>query len=166
MGFIVLPASIADIREVYDVYFTTFEGELVTEILFPWDVRDETFRQGHEKHTLEYWHKDANQYTYKCIDTDTGAIVGMALFDVFWKELEAEKRKLPPVDWLQGEQKQRAEGFIRPFWQRKEEVIAGKAHVCEYIQIVGYEPENLIICQIVMLLLCSQSIRGGVLGLC
>lgn len=131
MGFVVLPASIPDIRKVYDVYFAAFDGELVTQILFPWDIHNEEFRSGHTTHTLEYWHKDNLQYTYKCVDTDTDEIVGMSLWDFHWEERSQEQRKLPAVDWLEGEQKKRAEEFIRAFWQRKEELIGGRQHVCK-----------------------------------
>lgn len=131
MGFIVLPASIPDIRKVYDVYFAAFDGELVTQVLFPWDLHDEEFRKGHATHTLDYWHKDNLQYTYKCIDTDTDEIVGMSLWDFHWKERTEEQRKLPTVDWLAGEQKERAKQFIEAFWQRKEELVGGRKHVCK-----------------------------------
>lgn len=131
MGFVVLPASIPDIREIYDVYFNAFEGELVTQILFPWDTHNKEFRDGHTQHTLDYWHKDSLQYTYKCLDTDTGKIVGMSLWDFHWKARSEEERKLPTVDWLQGDQQKRAQNFIRAFWQRKENLIAGREHACK-----------------------------------
>ncbi|KAK5948231.1 putative NRPS-like protein biosynthetic cluster [Knufia fluminis] len=139
MGFVVLPASIPDIRKVYDVYFAAFDGELVTQILFPWDIHNEEFRSGHTTHTLEYWHKDNLQYTYKCVDTDTDEIVGMSLWDFHWEERSQEQRKLPAVDWLEGEQKKRAEEFIRAFWQRKEELIGGRQHV--YCHVVAVHPK-------------------------
>ena len=135
MGFAVLPASIPDIKEIYDVYFTTFDGDLVTKVLFPWDVHNAEFRDGHTKHTLDYWHKDALQYTFKCLDTDTGKIVGMSLWDFHWKERSEDERRLPTVDWLQGEQKERAQEFIRVFWQRKEDLIGGSKHACECVYL-------------------------------
>lgn len=131
MGFVVLPASIPDIREVYDVYFAAFDGELVTQILFPWDIHNQEFRQGHTDHTLGYWKKDKLQYTFKCIDTDTNRIIGMSLWDFHWSERSKDGRKLPLVDWLEGSQKERAQDFIRAFWERKEDLVGGKRHVCE-----------------------------------
>lgn len=130
MGFVVLPASISDIRKVYDVYFDAFEGSFITRILFPWDVHGEEFRNGHTAHTLDYWHKNNTQYTCKCIDTETDEIVGMGLWDVHWKEREAEPVK-PAVDWLDGLQKQRAEELIVPLWDAKEELLGPSKHVCE-----------------------------------
>jgi hypothetical protein len=131
MVFAVLPCTIPDIAEVYDVYFTAFEGEPVAEILFPWDVNNEEFRKGHTAHTTDYWHRDNLQYTFKCIDTDTGEIVGMALWDIHWKQRSQEERKKPSVDWLKDQQKERAEGLILPLWEKKEELLGGKPHVCE-----------------------------------
>lgn len=135
MAFVVLPASIPDIREVYDVYFEAFKDELVTEILFPWDVEDTEFRDGHTKHTLDYWHKDTLQHTYKCVEIQTGKIVGMSLWDFHWKQRESSERELPAVDWLQGDQKTRAQEFIRAFWQRKEDLIGGSPHVCKLLTL-------------------------------
>lgn len=135
MTFVVLPASIPEIREVYDAYFAAFEGELVTEVLFPWDVNNNEFREGHTNHTLGYWHKDNVQYTFKCIDTESGEIVGMSLWDVYWRERSEDERRLPAVDWLQGQQKERAQKFIQAFWEKKEALVGGKKHVCKLIPI-------------------------------
>lgn len=35
MGFIVLPALLSDISDVYDVYFAAFKDNAVTKALFP-----------------------------------------------------------------------------------------------------------------------------------
>ena len=35
MGFVVLPALISDIPDVYDVYFAAFANNAVTRALFP-----------------------------------------------------------------------------------------------------------------------------------
>lgn len=108
MSFVGLPASIPDIHAVYDAYFAAFDGDLITQILFPWDIHNEDVRKGHAEHTLEYWERDKLQYTFKCVDTDTDQIVGMSLWDFHWKERSYEECKLPPVDWLEGEQRHRA----------------------------------------------------------
>lgn len=137
MGFIVLPATIPDIAAVYDIYFAAFEGEPVSEILFPWDVKDKDFRKGHTAHTLDYWHHDDLQYTFKCIDTESGEIVGMALWDVHWKHRSQEKRGKPAVDWLNDQQKERAEGLIIPLWEKKEQLLGGQPHVCKWLRRGG-----------------------------
>lgn len=35
MGFVVLPALVADISAVYDVYFAAFKDNAITQALFP-----------------------------------------------------------------------------------------------------------------------------------
>lgn len=130
MGFVVLPPTIPDIRQVYDAYFAAFKDSFITRVLFPWDVTNEEFRKGHTAHTLDYWHKDNVQYTCKCIDTDTDQIVGMGLWDVHWKE-RAKPPEKPAVDWLEGSQKQKAEDLILPLWEAKEELLGPSRHVCK-----------------------------------
>ncbi|ETN46349.1 uncharacterized protein HMPREF1541_00533 [Cyphellophora europaea CBS 101466] len=138
MGFVVLPASIPDIRKVYDVYFAAFENSFITRLLFPWDVTSEEFRKGHTAHTLDYWHKDTVQYTCKCVDTDTDEIVGMGLWDVHWKERKGGATK-PAVDWLEGDQRRRAEDLIVPLWEKKEELLGPAKHV--YCHVIAVDPK-------------------------
>lgn len=140
MGFLVLPASIPDIRQCYDTYFAAFADSVILKILFPWDVTTEEFRAGHTAHTLDYWHKDTTQYTCKCIDTDTGEIVGMGLWDVHWKDREGGPVKTA-VDWLQGAQKERAEALIIPMNEKKESVLGPVKHVCKLKSAFGIHEE-------------------------
>ena len=108
MGFVVLPALIPDIPKVYDAYFAAFKGDLIADILFPGEV-DDAFRQGHTVHTIEWWHKSTTQHTFKCLDTDSGDVVGMAIWDVYWRERgRGEEWKRPAVNWLQGREMERA----------------------------------------------------------
>lgn len=130
MGLIVLPATIPDIPKVYDTYFAAFKDELILKILFPGGI-DSEFRQGHSAHTLKYWHEDNLQYTFKCIDTDTGEILGMALWDVFWHERSADELKKPTIGWLEGEQRERAEKLVTPFWEKKQKYWGGRKYVCK-----------------------------------
>lgn len=158
MGFVVLPASIPDIRKVYDVYFAAFDGEVVTQILFPWNVHDDQFREGHASYTLEYWYKNRTQFTYKCVDTETDEIVGMSLWDVYWKERDESERSLPTVDWLQGEQRTRAQELIQAFWQRKEDVTKGRKHVCKFGPFDN--DTHVLTWKTVMWLRCTRSISA------
>jgi len=41
MGFVVLPALVADISAVYDVYFAAFKDNAVTRALFPTATPDD-----------------------------------------------------------------------------------------------------------------------------
>lgn len=81
MPLVVLPAQICDIEAVYDVYFKAFEHQPVLQILFPNGVD----RKAHAEGIMHLWTTDTNGYPIKCVDTDTGKIVGMTCWDIFWK---------------------------------------------------------------------------------
>lgn len=133
---VVLPALIPDIPKVYDVYFNAFQndqmGKIMLEILFP-GVIDEEFKKAHAAGTLAYWHTSGSQYTFKCVDTSTGEIIGMALGDVYLSERSEEERKNHGVPWLIGEQRERAEKILNPLWEVRERLFGGKRYICKSI---------------------------------
>ncbi|KAF6821338.1 GNAT family protein [Colletotrichum plurivorum] len=139
MGLTVLPALIPDIPKVYDAYFEAFKGSAILDLLFPSGI-DDAFREGHTKHTLSYWHTSGSQYTLKCVDSETGEVVGMALWDVFLKERTPEEYKNPGVTWLQGEEKERAEELINPLCDMKAKLWAGRRHV--YCHVIAVNPKH------------------------
>ncbi|KAF4776594.1 acetyltransferase [Colletotrichum scovillei] len=139
MGLTVLPALIPDIPQVYDAYFAAFKGSVILDILFPTGI-DEAFREGHTKHTVEYWHKTSTQYTIKCVNVETGEVVGMALWDAFLKERTPEEYRSPGAVWLQGEQRARADELINPLSAAKEKLWAGRKYV--YCHIIAVKPEH------------------------
>jgi GNAT superfamily N-acetyltransferase len=141
MVFVVLPALIPDIRRLYDVYFASFGndymGKLMLEALFPGEVyKTEQFRKDHAAGTLAYWHTSDQQYTYKVVDTDTGDIVGIALGDIVLKERSEEERAFMGVPWLEGEHRERAEKVLRPLWEMREKLFAGRKHICKIISLL------------------------------
>lgn len=140
MGFIVLPALIPDIRPVYDAYFAAFavdpDGRRLLDILFPDGFASEEFRAAHTAATLNWWHTSQTQHTFKCVDTNDGAVVGMALCDVFAKPQTEDERKNPGVGWLQGEQRERAERVVAPLWEARDRAFGGKRYICECIYCV------------------------------
>ncbi|KAM0254006.1 hypothetical protein ACHAQJ_006976 [Trichoderma viride] len=133
---VVLPALVPDIPKVYDVYFNAFQndqmGRIMLEILFP-GVIDEDFKKAHAAGTLAYWHTCESQYTFKCVDTGTGEIIGMALGDVYLTERTEEERKNHGVPWLLGEQRERAEKILTPLWEVRERLFGGKRYICTSI---------------------------------
>ncbi|KAK1969010.1 acyl-CoA N-acyltransferase [Colletotrichum sublineola] len=139
MGLTVLPALIPDIPQTYDAYFEAFKGSVILDILFPTGI-DEAFREGHTKHTVDYWHKNNTQYTIKCVDIETGEIVGMALWDVFVKERTPEEYRSPGAVWLQGEERARADELINPLNETKEKIWGGRKYV--YCHVVAVKPEH------------------------
>ncbi|KAH8601836.1 hypothetical protein B0O99DRAFT_648448 [Bisporella sp. PMI_857] len=143
MGFVVLPALIPDIPKVYDVYFNAFKGEPMAElmlgVLFPGGISPE-FREAHSKHTLAYWHESTLQHTIKCVDTDTGEIIGMALGDAYLKDRSEEERKNPGITWLEGEEKERAEKILNPLWDVREKLFGGRRYI--YVHVAAVEPKH------------------------
>ncbi|RMZ74481.1 Acyl- N-acyltransferase [Pyrenophora seminiperda CCB06] len=142
MGFVVLPALIPDISAVYDVYFAAFKNNPITRALFPsatvadfTDAKSE-FRQGHAAHVSEYWKTSSTQYTYKCIDSKTNRIVGVALFDVYIAPSDWEKGE---ISWLAGAERERAEAYIMPLWSMREKLWLNERYV--YCHVMAVHPE-------------------------
>ncbi|KAE8837580.1 hypothetical protein PTNB85_04915 [Pyrenophora teres f. teres] len=142
MGFVVLPALISDISAVYDVYFAAFKENPITRALFPSvtvadlvDAKSE-FRQGHTAHVSEYWKTSLSQYTYKCVDTETNRIVGMALFDVYVTPSDWKKGE---VVWLQGKERERAESFLLPLWNIREKLWLNERYA--YCHVMAVHPD-------------------------
>ncbi|KAI1916586.1 hypothetical protein LOZ65_005220 [Ophidiomyces ophidiicola] len=143
MSFVLLPALIPDIPKVYDAYFAAFKGdpmgEIMLNILFPGGITEE-FRKAHTAGTLSYWHTSGVQYTVKCVDTDSGEIVGMALADVYLHERSESERQKPVVSWLQGEEKERAEKVLHPLWEIREKLWGARRHI--YCHVIAIDPRH------------------------
>lgn len=135
MGYTILPALIPEIEEIYKVYFAAFEGEkmgeIMVNILFPDGTGTPEFRKAHAAGTLAWWHHSKVQYTFKCVDTETGEIIGMALGDILVQGRTEEERKFQGVGWLEGENKERAEAVLKPLHEAREDLFSGKPHICE-----------------------------------
>ncbi|KAL4891457.1 acyl-CoA N-acyltransferase [Aspergillus ambiguus] len=140
MGFVVLPVSLPDIRSVYDVWFASFKGQVILDLIYPGtNLDDEGFRKLHTDGTLEFWKGLTMEHTFKCVDTETGRIAGMATWQVYWRERTAEERVKPWIGWLEGEQRERAEAFLGQLWEKREKYIGEKKHV--YCHTVAVHPE-------------------------
>ena len=136
MVLAVLPALIPDIPRVYEIYFAAFKndemGRIMVDILFPnTDTTSPGFRKAHSAGTLSWWHTSDVQYTFKCVDTDTGEIIGMALGDVFVKPRSEEERKNHGVTWLEGKERERAEAVLSPLWEMREKLFGGRPYICK-----------------------------------
>ncbi|KAK3303903.1 uncharacterized protein B0T15DRAFT_534937 [Chaetomium strumarium] len=145
MVFAVLPALLPDIRKVYDAYFAAFRndrmGEIMLQILFPSGVDSPKFRAAHAAGTVDWLRKSTTQYTYKCVDMDTGDIVGMGLLDIYMPPGRAdEERKFEGVPWLEGEQRERAEKVLQPLWEAREKLFGGQPYI--YVHVIGVTPEH------------------------
>lgn len=143
MGFVVLPALATDISDVYNAYFQAFKTNPITTALFPHaSAEDMTnpeseFRKGHTAHTQTWWQEGAKtQYTLKCVDSSTGKIAGMALWDVYLTPSDWKKGE---IGWLQGEEKERAESLIMPLWETRAKLWDNERYV--YCHVVAVAPE-------------------------
>ncbi|KAF1363148.1 acyl-CoA N-acyltransferase [Lizonia empirigonia] len=142
MGFVVLPALVADISAVYDVYFAAFKENAITRALFPSaTVEDLTnpeseFRKLHTAHTLQYWQNNLTQHTLKCVNSETGKIVGMALWDVYITPSDWTKGE---IGWLQGKERERAEALIGPLWDAREKMWNNERYL--YCHVIAVHPD-------------------------
>ncbi|KAI1337259.1 acyl-CoA N-acyltransferase [Xylariaceae sp. FL0016] len=134
--FVVLPAQISDIEPAYDVYFAAFAKEAILDFLFPGGVD----RKAHTEGTKHWWNLDRNGYTIKCVDPDTGKIVGMASWDVFWRPGEEGAWPKPPgAEWLQGKEREKAETVLVPLWDMHEKLFGKRRHV--YLPTMAVHPD-------------------------
>ncbi|SPO01217.1 uncharacterized protein DNG_03964 [Cephalotrichum gorgonifer] len=125
MSFIVLPAALPDIRAIYDVWFASFKGQLIVDLLYPdTNIDDEAFRKAHAEGTLGYWKGLTMEHTFKCVDLETGRIAGMATWQVYWRERTTEERAKPWIGWLEGAQRERAEAFLGQLWEKHCHTVA------------------------------------------
>lgn len=144
MVYAILPALIPDIEKVYDVYFAAFKndkmGRFMVDLLFPGGTDSEEFRKAHTAGTLAWWNTCGVQYTYKCVDTETGEIVGMALGDILLQGRTEEERKFQSVGWLEGEQQAKADQVLRPLHEAREKLFGGRPHI--YVHVIGIHPKH------------------------
>lgn len=130
-GLACLPGLIPDIKNIYDVYFEAFRGEPILDILFPTGI-DDKFRDLHTQGTSEYWKQSKVQYTIKCVDSMTGEIVGMGLWDVLIEGRSQAEIEDPGVTWLEGKERERAESVLGPLWEKRRQIMGKTPHICEY----------------------------------
>ncbi|KAH9896248.1 acyl-CoA N-acyltransferase [Xylariomycetidae sp. FL2044] len=137
MPLVVLPAQICDVEEVFDAYFASFAKEPILDFLFPGGVD----RPAHTAGTVQWWNHDKDGYNVKCVDTDTGKIVGMASWDIFWKPDEKDRWKKPEgIPWLSGKDKERAENVVVPSWDMREKLLGKRRYA--YVSTMAVHPDH------------------------
>ncbi|KAF1994959.1 hypothetical protein P154DRAFT_360662 [Amniculicola lignicola CBS 123094] len=141
MPYTILPALIPDIPAVYTCYFSAFASTPLVSALFPSattsDLLDATssFRQAHTASVISYWNTSSTQYTLKCIDTTTGDIIGMALWDVYVTPSDWKRGEL---NWLTGKERERAEALVMPLWEKREKFWDGRRYL--YCHVTAVHP--------------------------
>jgi ribosomal protein S18 acetylase RimI-like enzyme len=73
----------------------------------------------------------------KCVDSETGKIVGMALWDVYLTPSDWSKGE---IGWLQGQEKERAEALIGPLWGARERLWSKERYV--YCHVIAVHPNS------------------------
>ncbi|KAI1103791.1 acyl-CoA N-acyltransferase [Jackrogersella minutella] len=138
MPLAVLPAQVADIEPIYDVYFSAFKGEPIIDYLYPGGVD----RPAHTEGTRQWWAHDTTGYTIKCVDSSSGKIVGMAVWDIFWKPGKENGWELPTgIPWLQGEEKKLCEAVLGPMWNLRDEIFGNRQRYV-YLSVIAVDPEQ------------------------
>ena len=85
---------------------------------------------------LSYWHTTSTQYTVKCVDSATGAIVGMGMWDVYITPSDYTKGD---IGWLEGAERERAEALVKPFWTFREKLWTRERYV--YCHLTAVHPK-------------------------
>ena len=144
MPLVVLPAQPCDIaypNKIYDVFFDAFTSpmHMLIPILFPqMDVKSEAFRKEHDTHAFEFASSPAARFQYpiKCIDTETGDVVGTAIFEVYWRprtpaEWDPAKDK---AEWLPAgsQERKRADDLIGELTRTRANIFGGRRYICAF----------------------------------
>ncbi|KKZ63272.1 hypothetical protein EMCG_00255 [[Emmonsia] crescens] len=128
MPLAVLPALLSEIDLVYDAFFAAFQNEPIMPFLYPRGVD----RNAHKEGTIQWWHHDKAGHIVKCVDTDTGNIVGMATWDIFWRPGEENAWEKPAgIPWLEGEEKERCENVLGPMWDARVKLFGKQRYICK-----------------------------------
>ncbi|KAK7977956.1 GNAT family protein [Apiospora saccharicola] len=133
MAFVVLPALIPEIAEVYDVYFAAFKDEPILEYYYPNGINHNEHRQ----RVLDGWNLDPDSYTLKCVEPATGHIVGMAVFEVQWRK--GSSRPRGASESLEGWERQRLQTVLDALNNKREELMGERKHV--YCQTMAVLPD-------------------------
>lgn len=70
------------------------------------------------------------------MDSETGKIVGLALYDVYITPSEWRKGE---IGWLQGEERDRAEALIGPLWNAREKLWSNERYL--YCHVIAVHPD-------------------------
>ncbi|KAL2794805.1 acyl-CoA N-acyltransferase [Aspergillus keveii] len=139
MSLAILPALLPDLPQIHDVYFLAFKDEPILDILYPTGIAD---RKAYDQGIAQYRHVDRAGYVIKCVDASTGAVIGMAQWDVFWHpDAETEGWTRPgDIPWLEGKDKERCLGFLGRLWDIREGYFGGRRHV--FLSHIAVHPSH------------------------
>ncbi|EGC48573.1 conserved hypothetical protein [Histoplasma capsulatum var. duboisii H88] len=137
MPLVVFPALLSEIDQVYDVFFAAFKDEPIMPFLYPRGVD----RKAHREGTIQWSQQDKTTHIVKCVDTDTGNIVGMASWDIFWRPGEENGWERPAgIPWLEGEEKERCMSVLGPMWDIRVDLFGRRRYI--YLSAVAVHPDH------------------------
>ncbi|KAF4820156.1 putative acyltransferase SID5 [Colletotrichum siamense] len=137
MPFVVLPALVEDIERIYDIQFAAFKDEPIMRFLYPNGVD----RKLHTEGTHEWWKQDQIGHPVKCVDTETGEIVGMAVWDIFWRPGEEHAFQRPEgIPWLTGDDKKKCERILMPMWDMRVQLFGKRRYI--YLSTIAVDPNR------------------------
>ncbi|KAI1499268.1 acyl-CoA N-acyltransferase [Biscogniauxia marginata] len=137
MPLVVLPALLQDIGPVCDTFLVAFKDEPIMKFLYPKGVN----RDLHVEATAEQWKHDKIVYNYKCVNTDTGSVVGMATWEIYWQPGDENGWEKPQdIPWLEGREKERCLNVLRPMWDLREQLFGKRHHI--YLHALAVHPDH------------------------
>lgn len=71
----------------------------------------------------------------KCVEFETGKIVGMALWDIY---LAPSTWRRPEIGWLSGKEREQAESLLSPLWDARERFWLDQRYI--YCHVVAVDP--------------------------
>lgn len=126
----VVPAHEHDIDQLMEVQFSAFENDPIHGFLYPGDHFSPTVRKDAGVRTIKAWREDPNIHFMKCVDQNTGRILGFAKWNFYLTERDYEEySKRPVVDWTTGRQKEIMENFFNANAAMRVKVWGGKPHI-------------------------------------
>lgn len=133
MPFSISAANESDIASIMLVQFSAFDSEPYHEALYP-GGNCPSAREAAAARVLKEWQSTPQQRIMKCTDTDNGQIIGFATWNFYDQERsESEWRKVHPVDWCKGRDKELAELFLGNTMERRRRIWGGQKHYCKQI---------------------------------
>ena len=119
-------------NRLMEIQFSAFEGDPYHHALYPGDEYSPAVRAEAGERTITEWRDDPFIHFIKCVDRQSGVILGYARWSLFDKERSREQwANRPPIDWCTGRQKKIAESFLYASLAMREKTWEGRPHCCK-----------------------------------
>ncbi|KAK2737890.1 hypothetical protein FQN57_007341 [Myotisia sp. PD_48] len=140
MGLKLSPVVESDIGEMMEVFFRAFDGDPMLDVLFP-GGNTPAVRDAGGKRCWKDWNSDPATSVTKCVDTETGAILGWAQWNVYTQERPEEQWKAKvEVTWNEGRGKEICTTILDAMGSMRQKVWQGKPFI--WCGIVCCDPNH------------------------